>query len=251
MTTRRGPKPLPRSKRRVSLPSLVLAACCCAAAASNFDALLADGTSVYAKGKEEPIIRHFFRDRPNGFYVDIGCYLPRKSSTTYYLEKRLHWRGIGVDAQKTLAKAWEKHRPHSKFFAYAITDQSGETITFHVSGGLSSIDGLAIETWEGITGRDFNAKKITVPTITMNDLLDREGVKKIDFLSIDINGGEPDAMAGFDIQRFRPELVHIEAAPRNRKVLSEYFERNGYRRIDEYMKYDLVNWYFTPKDRPD
>jgi FkbM family methyltransferase len=214
----------------------------------DFDALLANGTSEYAKGKEEPIIRHFFRDRRNGFYLDIGCYLPRKASTTYYLEEKLNWRGIGVDAQKRFARAWKKHRPHSKFFGYAITDRSGETVTFYQAGPISSTERSNIEFWEKAKGRDLKEKEIIVPTMTINDLLDREGVKKIDFLSIDINGTEPTAMAGFDIRRFRPDLVHIEVHKRNREVLSEYFEKNGYRRIDEYLKYDSTNWYFTPKD---
>ena len=35
----------------------------------------------------------------------------------------------------------------SKCFAYAVTDKSGETITFYEYGGISSTDKSNIETW--------------------------------------------------------------------------------------------------------
>ena len=126
-----------------------------------------------------------------------------------------------------------------------MTDKSGETITFFQAGGLSSTETTNIKKWQEKI--DFEPKEIVVPTITLNDLLDREGVKKIDFLSIDINGGETVALAGFDIKRFRPELVHIEASPHRKAELSEYFASNGYKRIDAYLEHDTINWYFTPK----
>jgi FkbM family methyltransferase len=213
---------------------------------TNFDELLASGESLYSQGKSELVIRHFFRDRRNGFFVDIGCFEPKKISTTYYLEAHLGWSGIAVDALEELAPLWKEQRPRSKFFSYVVTDKSGETVTFWELGGISSTERENIENWEEIKGKDFKEKPVEHPTITMNDLLEGEGVEKIDFLSMDINGTEPTALAGFDIQRYRPELVHIEVHERNREVLMKYFLDNGYERIDEYLPYELVNWYFKP-----
>jgi FkbM family methyltransferase len=214
----------------------------------DFDKLLLEGKSLYSQEKQELIIRHFFRDRRDGFYLDVGCYRPKQASTTYYLEEHLGWTGIGVDAQEKYARLWNIHRPNSKFFAYVVTDKSGEVVTFHQSGAISSTEVENVEKWEKIHGREYKIEPVELPTITIDDLLAREGVERIDFLSIDINGTEPTAMAGFDIQRYRPELVHIEVHPRNHEALMSYFEANGYRRIDEYLEHDLTNWYFTPKD---
>ena len=91
---------------------------------------------------------------------------------------------------------------------------------------------------------------VDVPTITLNELLDANDVESIDFLSMDIEQGEPAALAGFDIERFRPELVCIEANLNVRERISAYFEEHGYERIDAYLKHDPVNWYFTPKKEP-
>ena len=69
---------------------LALAAMACGPEEPDFDQVLAEGTSLYAREKEEPIERHFFRDRRDGFFVDVGCFQPKEFNTTYYLEKHLN-----------------------------------------------------------------------------------------------------------------------------------------------------------------
>jgi FkbM family methyltransferase len=219
-----------------------------AATADELAAFLDREKSLYTKGQEEELIRYFFRDQRDGFFLDIGCYKYDEASTTYYLEKHLGWSGIGVDAEEVWGVGWKQFRPRSKFFAYAVSDKSGETLTFLRAGGVAAteLDTKNLEFWQEKKG--FEPKKVTVPTITMNDLLDREEVTKIDFLSMDINGAEPIALAGFDIERFAPKLVHVEASPHRHEELKSYFAAHGYSRIDAYLKYDETNWYFTPEN---
>jgi len=233
----------------VLLVALLLASC--ARTEDDLATFMANEKTLYTEGalagKGELLIRYFFRDRKDGFYLDIGCSDYQVNSTTYYLEEHQAWSGIGVDPIEYLRAGWVKHRPRSKFFAYAVTDRSGESIKFFSAGGLSAteIDTKNLKRWQEL--KKFEPAEVEVPTITMNDLLDQEGVTKIDFLSMDINGAEPVALAGFDIERFRPDLVHVEASPHRKEELSAYFARHDYVRIDEYLVYDATNWYFTPK----
>ena len=85
-----------------------------------------------------------------------------------------------------------------------------------------------------------------MPTTSLTDLLVAQEVDEIDFLSMDIEGHEMKALAGFDIERFRPELVCIEWRGSGEALL-DYFASHGYERIDEYLEHDQVNWYFTPR----
>jgi hypothetical protein len=57
------------------------------------------------------------------------------------------------------------------------------------------------------------------------------GLTGIDFLSIDIELAEPEALAGLDAQRYRPRLVCIEAYPQVRQHILNYFARHGYIRL--------------------
>jgi hypothetical protein len=100
-------------------------------------------------------------------------------------------------------------------------------------------------------GDDLEPEEVQVETITLDDLLDREGVTKIDLLSMDIEGHEPKALAGFDIKRFRPELVVIEGQGMGSTDgrVYHYLEQNGYELIENDRPFEAVNRYFRPKGR--
>ena len=214
--------------------------------------ILESGKKLYSENNEELIIRDFFNDRQGGVFVDIGCADYKDSSTTYYLEKHLGWSGIAVDALVDWAKGYMENRPKTKFYNFIVTDHSGKTESFYRSGDnmfLSSkyksfIDWAAKE--KGHIQANYSI--VYVPTITLTELLDKSGITKIDFLSIDIEGGEPKALAGFDIERFKPKLICIEAHSHGNKIMV-YFSQHGYERIEKYLKYDSRNWYFKPKEK--
>jgi len=225
--------------------SLLLAGPAVAADSEAADRLdiLGAGKKLYSQRDEELVIRDFFQDRKGGFFVDVGCAWPIRHSTTYYLEKHLGWSGIAIDALPDYAPWWKQERPNSRFFQNIVTDHSGSQETFYKAAwpGVSSTEKGRV-----IGGRKVNQQEIRVDSITLNDLLEREGVESVDFLSMDIEGAEPQALAGFDIQRFKPKLVCIEAMVHKRDELLKYFESHGYRLIERYQKRDPVNWYFEP-----
>lgn len=215
--------------------------------------MLATEVPLYSTLNEEVIVRDFFQDRRGGFFVDVGCLTPIANSNTYYLEKHLGWSGIAVDALAAYAKAWEQARPKSKFFGYAVTDRSGQTVPFYRSR-LASWSSLSKD-WVMRFDLEPNPTELQVPTITLNKLLDDNGVTQIDFLSMDISGSEWAALEGFDLERFQPDLVCIVSPytpiPEEKAILDErllrYFTDRGYERIERYLPHDINNWFFTPR----
>lgn len=209
--------------------------------------ILSTERSLYSTGREELIIRDFFQDRRGGFFLDVGCAHPIKASNTFYLEKHLGWSGMAVDALPELALKWRRNRPASKFFNYLVTDHLDTTEAFYRAESrvkdISSVEKPAA----GPGGKPVRSEEIRVPTITLTKLLERNGVSRIDFLSMDIEGHEPLALAGFDVERFRPQLACVEAKPRNRERIQKYFAGHGYRQLDRYLEYDKTNYYFAPK----
>lgn len=216
--------------------------------------ILEPGKSLYSLGNEERIIRHFFDDRRGGVFLDVGAADYRLWSTTYYLEEHLGWSGIAVDALGEFALGYIQHRPRTRFFNFLVTDQSWAIERFYRVPdphlGLSSKN----TSWLKFFGRSKPETKGTIKkkqvvyimTITLTDLLEKNGVSKLDFLSMNIEGGELDALAGFDIERFRPEFVCVECLWKKAKLL-DYFSAYGYEPVEEYREYDRKNCYFKPK----
>jgi FkbM family methyltransferase len=228
----------------VLVASAVAASRAPAQPAADPDGILTSGKALCSQGNEELIIRHFFQDRREGFFVDVGSWHWRNLSTTYYLEHHLGWSGIAIDALPGLAEDYRRHRPRTRFFQYIVTDHSGTVESFYVAGPLSS---TAKDWAKALAKRPVVPQEIKVPTITMTELLDRNGVKKIDFVSMDIEGGELAALAGFDIARFKPELLCVETGGILREGTRRWFADHGYEEIERYHEHDPVNLYFRPR----
>jgi FkbM family methyltransferase len=193
---------------------------------------------------EELVIRDFFQDRRNGIFVDVGCAWPVKYSNTYYLEKELGWTGIGVDALPDYESRWRNRRPRSKFFNFIVTDRSDTVETFYrtVDRDLLGISSLFPE---NPGRRSVEHEEIQVPTITLNRLLELNGLSKFDLFSMDIEGAEEMALKGFDVERFRPELAIVEIHSTTREAVMAFFRSHGYHPIDRYIEFDYANYYFT------
>lgn len=217
--------------------------------------ILESGQKLYSWHDEELIIRDFFSDRKDGIFVDVGCAHYRDSSNTYYLEKHLGWSGIAVDALVEFALGYIENRSRTRFFNFIVTDHSGTIEPFYRQKQIEA-QGTSSTSEEFVKGASErrNLKPdyqvIYVPTITLTELLDANGVSKVDFLSLDIEMGELKALKGFDIERFKPKFVCVEVLNKEqkKKVLA-YFQEHGYELIDEYLDNDSFNWYFRSKKK--
>ena len=89
-------------------------------------------------------------------------------------------------------------------------------------------------------------RSVEAPTITLTDLLTSERVSRLDFLSIDVELHEPRVLAGFDLARFHPALVCIEAHPQVRQAILDYFTAAGYAVVGKYLRADPQNLWFAP-----
>jgi len=201
------------------------------------------GPSRFSTHGEEWMIRDFFNDMRNGFFVDVGANHYQKNSNTYYLETTLGWEGIAVEPILEFEREYRQYRPRTRFRPFFVSDTSDEEVDFFF---LSNQSRMSSGSQDFTDQFGDGAQTLTVPTITLDDLLDNEGVTNVDFVSMDIELWEPRALAGFDIQRFRPALVCIEAHGEVRQAILDYFFSQGYVIVGKYLRADAWNLYFTP-----
>jgi FkbM family methyltransferase len=193
---------------------------------------------------EEWIVRDFFKDERGGVFVDVGAYHYQRFSNTYYLETAMGWSGVAIEPQVIFAADYKKYRPKTTFVPLFISDVSNRQATLYMTGSDTVASGIRkfTESFGKVTATP-------VTTSTLDDVLDRLGIKRIDFLSIDIELAEPQALAGFSIGRFAPRLVVIEAHPPVRQQILDYFTRNQYALVGRYWQVDDENFWFAPVGR--
>jgi hypothetical protein len=192
---------------------------------------------------EEVFIRDYFQDRRGGFLLDVGASHYKTRSTTHYMDVALGWHGIAIDAIAEFAPDYAKHRPRTKFFPVFVSDKSDDDVDFFVILNNSRLSTADKATAEAAGAHETRPMK----TVTLNALLDSQGVKEIDLLSMDIELWEPAALAGFDIDRFKPELVVIESHPQVRDKIFDYFAKHDYVELAKYSTWDGRNAYFIPR----
>jgi len=198
------------------------------------------GPPLYSQDDEETLIRAFFADRRGGLFLDVGAGDPVRHSTTYFLERHLGWSGIAVDALAEYATDYAQKRPRTRFFAYFVGDKSRASRDFFVSEDRN------FSSATGADPRGGTYQKRKVPTIALDDLLARQQVNHIDFLSMDIEGSEPVALAGLDLVRYRPELACIEiGSPEIGRAVAERFALAGCREVSSYRAIDAINRYYS------
>ena len=199
------------------------------------------GPERFSRNVEEWAIRDFFQDRKDGVFLDVGANHYKDESNTYFLEQRLGWSGVAVDALEEFAGDYSAHRPRTKFVAAFASDVPNTTVEFFVPDENKLVASASKEftVREGAPG-----KPRLVPTTTLDVLLDQAGIRQLDFVSMDIELAEPKALAGFSIDRFSPALVCIEAHADVRQQILDYFASHGYVVVGKYLRADPKNLYF-------
>jgi FkbM family methyltransferase len=199
------------------------------------------GPSRHSGYVEEWILKDFFKDRRDGVFVDVGANHHEQGSNTYYLETEMGWSGVAIEPQVKFAAGYQEHRPRTTFVPLFISNVSNQKTTLYVTDtdAVASYVREFTERWGEVT-------PTSTTTSTLDDVLDRLTVSRIDFLSMDIELAEPQALAGFSIGRFRPSLVAIEAHAPVRQQILDYFARNSYVLIGRYWRVDAHNFWFAP-----
>jgi FkbM family methyltransferase len=198
------------------------------------------GRARLSQYDEELFIRDFFGNRRGGFFLDVGANDFRRYNNTYFLETELGWSGIAVDALDEFAAGYRQHRPRTQFFAFFVSDISDSNVQFWAREDET----LVASSDHELAGTGATPHK--VQTITLNDLLDRNGIRKVDFVNMDVELAEPKALAGFDISRFRPDFLCVEAHVPVRQAILDYFAAHNYVVVGRYLRADQHNLYFTP-----
>lgn len=166
----------------------------------------------YSQHGEDFLLNKIFEGKSNGYYVEIGCLDGIEFSNTYFFEKR-GWQGVCIEAHRDFIAPLKKNRPKASVVHCAVGEEDRENVTFYANriGSLSTLNKNEEERWrkhyqEYFHG--FEEQKVAMKTLTtiFNDL----SVNSIDFISLDIEGYEVQALAGLDFNRYRPRIFIVE-----------------------------------------
>ena len=203
----------------------------------------------YQQGKYvDEVLREYFPDDYIGIFIDVGAYEPVNISNSYHFEKN-GWDVFCLEANILLIEELKKERKN--VYNYAVYDTNKDSVEFSIVkagyGGGSGMAGIsAIELSPQYMNRFYQGSeiiKINVEQKTLNNILDniiRLDTIDIDIISIDIEGGELNALKGIDLNKYKVKIFVIENVFEN-PLIGEWLKQYNYvldKKIDynEYYK---------------
>lgn len=200
-------------------------------------------SEFYSQGGEDEALSRIFGNKP-GICVEVGAYDGVTLSNTYHFEK-LGWRCILVEPNPAHCRKIRLRRGERTILFECAASSSNGTSTLHMGSGsddvYSSIESLDRET------RNGPFIEITVPTRTLDSMLEEAGAGSIDFISIDIEGHEIHALKGLNLERWKPRIVLLEDvydllddAVRDHMATAGYFR---------FYRTGPNDWYVRPGER--
>ena len=191
--------------------------------------------SNFSQNSEEQVLRDFFSDISNGFYIDVGCHHPRRFSNTALLYKN-GWNGINIDANQKNLKLFNVFRKRDKNINALISEKPEKLKYYYFDD--SALNGILsfskVDSLKDLGYKVINEEIIT--TQRLDDILVTCKVpnKTIDLLDIDVEGYDFQVLKSIDLNLFHVKVILIETGENENliiKYLSNY-NYNIYKKID-------------------
>ena len=186
---------------------------------------------TYAMEGEDLEIVKIIKNIKNGFYVDAGGYHPLDRNNTYLLYKN-NWRGINIDLSEFSIDLFNFMRPDDVNINVAVSNND-DYVTFFYQKKLSQLTtikkNIANQRMQGLI-KEQKIKSNKLTTILNNSKYKN---RKIDFLNIDIEGADFEALKSLDFEIYRPKLVCVEIYDENidNSNINIFLKKLNYTRI--------------------
>jgi|LauGreStaDraftv2_3_1035109.scaffolds.fasta_scaffold12342_2 hypothetical protein len=179
-------------------------------------------------GQDIHVIQNIYKNKKNGYFVEIGAYDGISMSNTNYLEKHFNWKGICVECNPLWYSRLINNRPNSINYDYAVYNKDNQTLDFinDDTGGCSGF----VET--NSHKHILHKQIITVNTRKLTTILDMANAPNfIEFLSLDTEGSEYEILNSHDFDKYKFGYICVEHnfIEANRKKIRELLETKGYR----------------------
>ena len=195
----------------------------------------------YGASGEDVLINKIFKNKNDGYFVDVGALHPINGSLTYSLSKR-GWAGLNIDLLKENLILFYLFRKKDKNINLAISKNKGviNAYIFERGSGVNTTNKKWADKWKKKIGKKYSILKIKKNSLN-NVLSSYKISKEFELLNIDVEGHEIDVLKGINFKNIRPKIItieiHVEKTEQIFKTeIYKLLKKNNYELISQYYQ---------------
>ena len=194
----------------------------------------------YGATGEDVLINKIFKNKIDGYFVDVGALHPINGSLTYNLSKK-GWQGLNIDLLRDNLILFNFFRKKDKNINLAISKNKGviNAYIFERGSGVNTTNKKWADKWKKKFGKNYSILKIKKNSL--NNVFSSYKVnKKFELLNIDVEGHEIDVLKGINFKNIRPKIITIEI---HVKKTEQIFKTEIYKLLKK-NNYELISQYY-------
>lgn len=175
--------------------------------------------------QDQYLMKNLFSKKQTGMYIELGAYHPFRFSNTALMDTCVGWRGVCIDMNPFHKEEFEKQRTcefvhtcvgNRSFLDYYLQDDA-------LGDGKEGVLRVACQSFAAV--------------------LDKvRWLDHVDFLSVDVEGGELEALQTFPFERIQVEAILVETWRVGKEAVFDFLEDRGYVHKAELGPDDLFVW---------
>ncbi|BCY27828.1 FkbM family methyltransferase [Flavobacterium okayamense] len=192
----------------------------------------------YSQFNQDEIINILLNNKKDGFFIDIGAYDGITFSNSLFFEKHCNWKGICFEPNPISFKKLEKIRD-SILINGGVSDKNSILKFEKLSGSqelemLSGFSDFFNEEHKLRINNELNEVKnssretILIETFSLNKVLQDNNIERVDYCSIDTEGGEFNILKTIDFNSIYISSLTIENNFDSKEVI-KYMNSKGFK----------------------
>lgn len=196
--------------------------------------------------QDEIVHRSFFMNKTDGVYLDVGAHDGLDISNTKFFED-IGWKGMCIEPSPSNYTELCKNRPGAITVWGAAYDRDG-SVEFRMNTGRTSVLSGIEETYNAkhvkriereIQEYGGSTKLVKVPCFTLTSLLQEFNMTEIDFMSLDVEGGEMGVLKGIDFTKIKIKVITIEDNYGDEQAYDALLFPHGYKKLAR-VQWDII-----------
>jgi len=189
----------------------------------------------YSQSGQDRFIDTMLGNKRDGVFADIGGYDGVTGSNTLFFEMFRGWSGVLVEpAPDNLEKSKQVRR--CPCFGYGAGAVAGEMDFLHIQSGYTQMSGFLDSYNPGLLTQvranpNHREAILKVQSKTLPDILAEAGLGQIDYLSLDVEGGELAILQDFPFADFDITALSIENNSHTSEI-PKLMQSRGYKLVE-------------------